>query len=156
MSRFSTYFSALCLLVSGATAAGLNVSGDVTISRNWDCCKPSCSWKFKAEVNQPVQACGVNGQAVDPDAGSGCNDGGTAYQCPSQQPWAVNDTFAYGFGGAFLRGALTNGKLEEAWCCACYQIDFTDESLKGKKMIMQAVNTLYDKTDKNRFSLSVR
>lgn len=155
MSQFSAYLSSFCIFISCVIATGLDISGDATISRNWDCCKPSCSWKFKAEVNQPVQACGIDGKPTDPDAGSGCNDGGSAYQCSAQQPWAVNDTFAYGFAGAFIKASVTDGKLEEAWCCACYQLDFTNESLRGKRMIIQATNTLYDKTDINRFSLSV-
>lgn len=145
----------LCFAFFVAIVASLDISGDAIISRNWDCCKPSCSWKFKADVSQPVQSCGIDGKPVDPDAGSGCNDAGSAYQCPEQQPWAINDTFAYGFGGAFIRADLVNGKLEESWCCACYELKFKAESLKGKRMIVQATNTLYDKTDQNRFSLSV-
>ncbi|CAI6268969.1 unnamed protein product [Periconia digitata] len=141
----------LAALVSGAN---LNVSGDAVTTRFWDCCKPSCGWKLKAPFSRPVQSCGIEDKPIDIDAGTGCN-GGTAYQCSDQQPWKVNDTFSYGFAGAFIKPELTGGKIEDAWCCACYQLDFTSEPLKGKTMIVQASNTAYDVTSTNRFSLAI-
>jgi hypothetical protein len=84
--------------------------------RYWDCCKPSCSWPGKALVNQPVYACNANFQRLsDPNAKSGC-DGGSAFSCADQTPWAVNDDFAYGFAATALAG-----QSESSWCCACYE-----------------------------------
>ncbi|KAL6703275.1 hypothetical protein ACN47E_010063 [Coniothyrium glycines] len=136
------------------TATNLNVSGDAITTRYWDCCKPSCGWKLKADVNTPVASCSTNGSIIDVNAGTACN-GGDAYQCASQQPWAVNDTFAYGFAGAFLLPALAGGKLEESWCCACYRLDFSSDPLQGKSMVIQASNTAFDITTANRFTLAI-
>ena len=145
----------LSLLVLGATAADLNYTGQALTARYWDCCKSSCSWKYKADVSNPVQACSKDGTVAALDAGSGCLDGGTAFQCSSQQPWAVNDTMSYGFAGAFILPSLIGDKLENAWCCACYRLDFTSDALRGKSMIVQASNTAYDITTANRFTLAV-
>ena len=123
-------------------------------TRFWDCCKPSCGWKEKGPVDQPVLSCGIDNKPIDINAGTGCN-GGAAYLCSDQQPWAINDTFSYGFAGAFIMRDLTGGQVEEAWCCACYQLDFTSDPLRGKSMIIQASNTAYDITTSNRFSLAV-
>lgn len=102
----------------------------------------------------PVQSCNIEDKPTDMAAGTGCN-GGTAYQCSNQQPWAINDTMSYGYAGVFITPDLTHGGIEGAWCCACYQLDFTEEPLKGKSMIVQASNTAYDITTTNRFSLAV-
>ena len=126
------------------------VSGEAITTRFWDCCKPSCSWNGKGPLSQPVQTCGKDEKPIsDFSAGTGCN-GGTAYACSNQQPWAVNDTLSYGFAGIFL-----TGHVEDFWCCACYQLDFTSDPLKGKSMIIQASNTAYDINTANRFSLAV-
>lgn len=50
---------------------------------------------------------------------------------------------------------LTNGGIEGSWCCACYQLDFTSDPLRGKSLIIQATNTAYDITTNNRFSLAI-
>jgi len=98
-----------------------------------------------------VTACDKNDKPLsDTTAGTGCN-GGSAYQCSDQQPWAVNDTFSYGFAGIFL----TETRVEDTWCCACYQLSFTSDPLKNKTMIIQASNTAYDINTANRFSLAV-
>jgi hypothetical protein len=90
-------------------------SGSGKSTRYWDCCKPSCSWKAKAAVNQPVFACDANGSRIsDPDVKSGC-DGGSAYACADQSPWAVSNDLAYGFAATALSGGT-----EASWCCACY------------------------------------
>lgn len=140
-----------------ATASGLqfNVSGEGVTARFWDCCKPSCAWEYKADVNHPVEACAIDGTTRENmKAGTGCN-GGSAFQCTDQQPWAVNDTFSYGFSGAYLVEALRGSMLEDAWCCACYQLEFTSDPLLGKTMIVQASNTAYDIHDANWFPLAV-
>ncbi|KAF2033160.1 endoglucanase [Setomelanomma holmii] len=154
LARALTHAYLLSLLAGLAIATDYNVSGEAITTRYWDCCKPSCGWKYKADVFNPVATCSKNGTTVDVNEGTGCS-GGNAFQCSSQQPWAVNDTLAYGFAGAFLLPALAGEKLEEAWCCACYQLDFTSDPLKGKSMIIQASNTAYDITTANRFTLAI-
>ncbi|KAF1951079.1 barwin-like endoglucanase [Byssothecium circinans] len=144
----------LDLFIVTVGCANVNISGDAVTTRFWDCCKPSCSWKNKGAVSKPVLSCGINDKPIDIEAGTGCT-GGTAFQCSDQQPWAVNDTFAYGFAGAFITPDLTGGKIEESWCCGCYQLDFTSDPLKGKTMVIQASNTAYDIKTTNRFSLAV-
>ncbi|KAF2464872.1 uncharacterized protein BDR25DRAFT_241221 [Lindgomyces ingoldianus] len=127
-----------------------NGTGEAVTTRFWDCCKPSCSWKEKAKFSSPVLTCNKADEPFrDFSAGTGCN-GGTAYSCSDQQPWAVNDTFSYGFAGIFVMG-----HVEDFWCCACYQLNFTSGPVKGKSMIVQASNTAYDVTTSNRFSLAI-
>jgi hypothetical protein len=138
-----------------AQCANLNYSGEAVTTRFWDCCKPSCAWTGKADVNKPVLSCTADNKVTDVAAGTACGTGGTAYQCSNQQPWAINDTVSYGFAGAFIMPDLTNGGIEGAWCCACYQLDFTSDPLRGKSLIVQASNTAYDITTTNRFSLAV-
>lgn len=141
--------------IAYANCSFLNITGEAVTTRFWDCCKPSCAWKEKGPVSRPVLSCGIDEKPIDnTDAGTGCNGGG-AFLCNNQQPWAVNDTFSYGFAGVFIRPELTGGKIEEAWCCACYQVDFTSDPLRGKSMIVQASNTAYDINTANRFSLAV-
>ncbi|KAJ4987211.1 beta-endoglucanase [Stagonosporopsis vannaccii] len=147
-------FLVLELFIVLASCTRLDYSGEALTTRYWDCCKPSCGWRGKASVNDPVGSCTANGEPISLDAGTGCN-GGTAFACSQQQPWAVNDTFSYGFAGAFLTKEMVGGATEDAWCCACYQLDFTSEPLRGKSMIVQASNTAYDITTANRFSIAV-
>lgn len=82
-------------------------------------------------------------------AGSGCN-GDDAYACADQSPWAINDTFSYGFVGAFIMEHASN-----YWCCACYELTFTSGAVKGKKMVVQAHNSAYEVATANRFALAV-
>lgn len=146
-------FVALDLFVLLAHGAGNSAfSGEAVTTRFWDCCKPSCGWENKAKFNRPVETCKADGSHIDFKAGTGCK-GGEGYLCSSQQPWAVNDTFSYGFAGVFFTGHQAD--IETFWCCACYQLDFTDEPLRGKSMIVQASNTAYDIQSTNRFSLAV-
>lgn len=145
---------ALELFAVLAQGAKLNYTGEAVTTRFWDCCKPSCGWKGKADFSNPVESCTADNKPTDYAAGTGCN-GGTAYQCSNQQPWKINDTLSYGYAGAFIMPSLTGGGIEDAWCCACYQLDFTSEPLIGKRMIIQASNTAYDVTNVNRFSLAV-
>lgn len=147
-------FALLNLFVICVRCANLNISGEAVTTRFWDCCKPSCAWKEKAAFDRPVLSCSIDDKPTDIDAGTGCN-GGSAYLCSNQQPWKVNETFSYGFAGVFIKPDLTGGKIEDAWCCACYQVDFTSDPLKGKTMIVQASNTAYDINTANRFSLAV-
>ncbi|KXJ90156.1 endoglucanase V [Microdochium bolleyi] len=127
----------LLLAVLGS-AAGLAsaASGSGKTTRYWDCCKPSCSWKGKAQVNRPVGTCNAqNNPLTDPDVASGCN-GGSAFTCANMSPWAVNDNLAYGFAAT----AITGG-TESSWCCACYKLEFTSGPVAGKSMVIQTTNT---------------
>ncbi|KAH9875026.1 hypothetical protein J1614_004514 [Plenodomus biglobosus] len=142
------------LLLVLARCAHLNYSGEAVTTQFWDCCKPSCGWKGKADFNRPVLSCTADDKPTDIAAGTGCN-GGAAFQCSDQQPWMINDTLSYGYAGAFITADLTDSSVESAWCCACYQLDFTSEPLIGKSMILQASNTAYDIITTNRFSLAV-
>ena len=113
-----------------------DVSGSGTTTRYWDCCKGSCAWTGKADVSNPVTSCDAADQPLSSyDTASGCN-GGVAYMCSSQSPWAVNSTMAYGFAAVSIPGGT-----EASWCCACYELTFTSTSIAGKKMIVQATNT---------------
>ncbi|CAI9626872.1 endoglucanase 1 precursor [Alternaria burnsii] len=137
-----------------ARCAHLNYTGEAVTTRFWDCCKPSCGWNGKAQFSRPVESCTADDKPTDIAAGTGCN-GGSAFQCSNQQPWAINDTLSYGYAGVYITPDLTHGGIEDAWCCACYQLNFTSEPLIGKSMIVQASNTAYDVTNANRFSLAV-
>lgn len=93
----------------------LAASGSGHSTRYWDCCKPSCAWSKKAAVSAPILTCDARDNPLsNPDVKSGC-DGGTAFACTNNSPWAVNDNLAYGFAATAI-----NGGSESSWCCACY------------------------------------
>ncbi|KAF2130854.1 glycoside hydrolase family 45 protein [Dothidotthia symphoricarpi CBS 119687] len=149
----STLFLPLFALI--AQCANLNYSGSALTGRHWDCCKPSCAWKGKADFTTPVLSCAADGHTpISDTAGTGCN-GGDAFLCTAQQPWAVNDTVSYGFAGAFILPSVTGGGTEDVWCCSCYELMFTSAPLLGKRMIVQASNTAYDVKDQSRFALAI-
>lgn len=53
----------------------------------------------------PVTSCALDGSTtVLPSVQSGCMDTGEAFMCTNQQPWVVNDTFAYGFAAVSFTG----------------------------------------------------
>ena len=118
-------------------------------TRYWDCCKPSCSWSDKAAFTHPVATCAADGETVQSDVflASGC-DGGPAFSCTNNMPWAVTASFALGFGAAIIPG-LTEADL----CCACYELTFTSPAILGKKMVVQLTNTgaLFD----NHFDIQI-
>ncbi|KAK5121271.1 hypothetical protein LTR85_005437 [Meristemomyces frigidus] len=132
-----------------ATVSAADVSGDGTTTRYWDCCKGSCSWTGKASVSNPVTTCDIDDSPLtDYTVASGC-DGGDAYMCSDQSPWAVNSTFAYGFAAVSIPGGS-----ESTWCCACYELTFTSAAIEGKKMIVQATNTGSDLSE-GQFDLAI-
>ncbi|KAG8930067.1 hypothetical protein FRC02_004671 [Tulasnella sp. 418] len=111
-------------------------SGSGVTTRYWDCCKTSCAWSGKASVSSPVRTCDIsNNPLSDVNAKSGC-DGGTAYACANNSPWAVSDSLSYGFAAVNLAGSS-----ESQWCCSCYELTFTSGPVAGKQMIVQATNT---------------
>ncbi|KAI1129786.1 glycoside hydrolase family 45 protein [Nemania abortiva] len=129
--------TALSLLAAASlTAPASAASGSGKTTRYWDCCKPSCAWGGKASVSSPVLTCDKNdGLLSNSNTVSGC-DGGTAFTCSNNSPWAVNTNLAYGFAATNIAGGS-----ESSWCCACYQLDFTSGPVAGKSMIVQSTNT---------------
>ncbi|KAG9232436.1 family 45 glycosyl hydrolase [Amylocarpus encephaloides] len=143
-----TLMSTLLLVVSLITPV-ISQSGVTT--RYWDCCKPSCAWPGKAQVSEPVRTCNKQDLWPSPlnsNAASAC-DGGEAYTCSNNSPWAVNNDLAYGFAAAKLAG-----KSEWNWCCACYELTFTSTALANKKMIVQVSNTGGD-LHQNQFDIAM-
>ncbi|KAI6203947.1 Cellulase [Aphelenchoides besseyi] len=143
------FIGLLALLPFVLTVDGQSGSGKTT--RYWDCCKPSCGWPGKAQLKKgPVQSCGVSNQLLNDQGNtqSGCNGGG-AYTCSTQQPWAINDNLSYGFAAANIAGSN-----EAGWCCACYKITFTSGPVNGKQMIVQVTNTGGD-LGANHFDLQI-
>ncbi|KAF2127894.1 glycoside hydrolase family 45 protein [Dothidotthia symphoricarpi CBS 119687] len=137
---------ALLALTMGAATIDAQ-SGKTT--RYWDCCKSSCGWPGKANVNQPIRSCDKSDNPLaDMNTQSACN-GGSAYMCTNQSPWAVNTNLAYGFGAVKLAGGS-----ESTWCCSCYELTFTTGPVAGKKLVIQATNTGSDLGD-NHFDLAM-
>lgn len=118
-------------------------------TRYWDCCKPSCSWTTN------VPACQKDGttRISDKNAKSGCDGGGSAFECYDFSPWYDAATnMSYGF-------AAHNGVA----CGTCFMLQFTGEgnsgpnagasALKGQQMIVQAINI--GGIDGNQFDLLI-
>jgi hypothetical protein len=127
-------------------------SGTGITTRYWDCCKPSCSWPGKTTLaagSNPVGTCDANDRLLaDYNTPSAC-DGGGAYMCSDESPWAVSDTLSYGYAAVNIAGGT-----EASWCCACYELTFTSGPVAGKQMIVQATNTGGD-LGGNQFDLAV-
>jgi hypothetical protein len=113
-------------------------------TRYWDCCKAHCGWPGNS--GNPISSCGQDNGSLggDHNAGSACS-GGNAFMCWNYVPKTNGDNIAYAF-------AAHNG----VGCGTCFQFDFTGEShnpkpdtghdfgsqsLKGKSMIVQVINT---------------
>jgi hypothetical protein len=105
---------ALLALATGFASVANAATGKTT--RYWDCCKGSCSWPGKAAVSAPITTCDKNDNPLtDANTPSAC-DGGSAYMCSDQSPWAVSDDLAYGFAATNIAGGS-----EDSWCCSCYK-----------------------------------
>jgi hypothetical protein len=105
---------ALLALATGFASVTNAATGKTT--RYWDCCKGSCSWPGKAAVSAPITTCDKNDNPLtDANTPSAC-DGGSAYMCSDQSPWAVSDDLAYGFAATNIAGGS-----EDSWCCSCYK-----------------------------------
>lgn len=121
-------------------------------TRYWDCCKPSCAWPGKSIVNRPVETCYKNGSVIRvkgyANIKSGC-EGGESFACENNAPFVISKNVSYGFVAAKLQNMDEGG-----WCCACYELVFTTDPVKGKKMIVQVTNTGYDLGD-NHFDLHI-
>lgn len=138
---------------TGAGTGGVVDWGDPTIApltngcdgyatRYWDCCKPHCGWSSNSASGALASCDASDNNLGNADAANSC-EGGPAYLCHSNAPWAVSDTLAYGFAAV---AALGSSDI----CGKCYQVDFTGGSqagsdpgsaaLVGKSMIVQAIN----------------
>ncbi|XP_050300231.1 endoglucanase-like isoform X8 [Anthonomus grandis grandis] len=137
------------IAVLSVVAVAYGLSGSGTTTRYWDCCKPSCSWKENVGTLDPVESCAADGETkLDASVNSGCDSDGTSYVCNNLQPWAVNDTLAYGFVAASFTGGVDNSQ-----CCVCLQLTFKN-TLAGKTMIVQNVNTGED-LGSNQFDIQI-
>jgi hypothetical protein len=123
----------------GSSTSGTNppiTGSNGFATRYWDCCKPSCAWTTS------LPSCGKDGTSLitDKNATSGCDSGGSAFECYDFSPWYDASTnMSYGF-------AAHNGVA----CGACFELQFTGNgnsgpnpgaaALKGQQMIVQAIN----------------
>lgn len=106
----------LSALFTGAYGRGSAVQGTGTTTRQWSCCKNSCSWPGKALVDKPVLTCDASDNLLDNyNRRDGCDSGGGSFECSDLSPWAASNDLAYGFAAVNL--AASN---ESAWCCSCY------------------------------------
>ena len=128
--RFLVLSGLLATFVTRSDAA----SGTGTTTRYWDCCKPSCAWNDLEAlgIQSSVKSCNAKNQPLTTNTDQSACNGGSAYMCSDQSPWAINDTVAFGF-------AAVNAASPS--CCQCYQLKFTSGSIEGKTMIVQATNT---------------
>ncbi|XP_050300226.1 endoglucanase-like isoform X3 [Anthonomus grandis grandis] len=137
------------IAVLSVVAVAYGLSGSGTTTRYWDCCKPSCSWKENVGTLDPVESCAADGETkLNASVHSGCDWDGTSYVCNNLQPWAVNDTFAYGFVAASFTGGVDNSK-----CCICLKLTFKN-ALAGKTFVVQNVNTGGD-LGSNQFDIQI-
>ncbi|CAK0803085.1 unnamed protein product, partial [Prorocentrum cordatum] len=135
----------------------------------WNCCKPSCGWAGKGNVNQPPRSCWAQTHeyVADTEAQSVCSFGGAAAACPDNQPFAVNDNLSVGFAAAAVGGG--HGLAGDENCGQCFELRFTDEghpderagwggshfSLVGKTMIVQVNNIGYDLSGEHAFDIQI-
>lgn len=126
-------------------------------TRYWDCCKPHCGWTGNVTGSPALATCNKS----DGSWGSNFNEqsscqGGGAFMCQGNAPWAVSNTLAFGYAAVSARGDI---------CGKCYQLQFTGSSqnagndpgsaaLAGKTMVVQATNTGGD-VGKGQFDLLI-
>jgi len=132
----------------------------------WDCCKPSCSWPGKGNVNKPALACeaGTDKRLQDPNVKSVCG-GGTAASCSDNQPFVVAGNLTMGFTAAAVGGG--HGLNGDENCGQCFELRFTSQvhpggnwggshpGLVGKSMIVQVTNIGYDVTGDHSFDIQI-
>lgn len=130
----------------------------------WDCCKPSCSWPDKGDVDNPVRMCAAETGATLDDANtpSVC-DGGTAASCADNQPFDVSDGLTMGFAAAAVGGI--SGLNGDSNCGQCFELVWTDEtfdygggahpSIVGNTHIIQVTNIGFDVSGDHAFDLQI-
>ncbi|CAA9960480.1 glycoside hydrolase family 45 protein [Pyrenophora teres f. maculata] len=137
-------------LFTGAYGIGSAIQGTGTTTRQWSCCKNSCSWPGKALVDKPVLTCDASDNLLDNyNRRDGCDSGGGSFECSDLSPWAASNDLAYGFAAVNL--AASN---ESAWCCSCYSLTFTSGPVNGKKMVVQVTSTGDDLGD-DQFNIAI-
>ena len=92
----------------------------------WDCCKPSCSWPGKGNVDHPVYSCSASSgaQLSNANVPSACG-GGDAASCNDYQPFEVTSNLTFGFTAAAVGGV--SGRNGDENCGQCYELVWTDE-----------------------------
>ncbi|KAI8345365.1 endo-beta-D-1,4-glucanase [Blakeslea trispora] len=135
--------------VSGYKPISGGFSGKGTTTQYWDCCKASCGWPGKGSITGPVDTCDKDGVTLVDETTTSICDGGEGYMCNSNQPWAVNDSLAYGFAAVNIAGSSS-----KSWCCTCMELTFTNTAIAGKKMVVQVTNS-GDPISANHFDLQV-
>jgi len=134
----------------------------------WDCCKPSCGWAGKGNVNHPPRSCAAVTQKYlsDTELESVCL-GGSAAGCADNEPFAVSSSLSMGFAAAAVGGG--HGLSGDENCGQCFQLEFTDErhpdeyggwggshsSLVGKSMVVQVNNIGYDVSGEHAFDIQI-
>lgn len=120
--------------------------GSAKTTRYWDCCKASCSWPSNVPGGRSsVRSCQKDGKS--PAGANGRNicggggDGGPNYVCNDQQPFTQN-------------GVLYAFAASNVDCCSCYELQFTNTALAGKRMIVQVTNKGGD-LSQNHFDLMI-
>jgi len=128
-------------------------------TRYWDCCKPSCSWPGKGNVNKPVRSCeaGTENKA-GPNEQSVC-DGGKAGTCTGQAPRALSEYLSIGFVAAAVSG--DHGLQGDQNCGQCFELKFVNQGEEwrhgaaGKRMIVQVTNIGYDVHGDHSFDIMI-
>ncbi|KAJ8613777.1 hypothetical protein CTAYLR_008855 [Chrysophaeum taylorii] len=130
----------------------------------WDCCKPSCAWSGKGNVDTPVRSCEAETGNVlsNPNVASVC-DGGTSASCADNQPFTINDELSMGFAAAAVGGV--SGLNGDENCGMCYELVWTDEefaygggahpNIVGKRHVIQVTNIGYDVSGSHSFDLQI-
>ncbi|KAJ8613780.1 hypothetical protein CTAYLR_008858 [Chrysophaeum taylorii] len=153
----------LALVLAGRALADEWITGTYTTGY-WDCCKPSCAWSGKGDVDTPVRSCEAETGNVlsDPNVASVC-DGGTSASCADNQPFTINDELTMGFAAAAVGGS--SGLAGDENCGMCYELVWTDEefdygggahpNIVGKRHVVQVTNIGFDVTGSHSFDLQI-
>mmetsp|Transcript_6459 Transcript_6459/g.19616 ORF Transcript_6459/g.19616 Transcript_6459/m.19616 type:complete len:451 (+) Transcript_6459:30-1382(+) len=136
----------------------------------WDCCKPSCSWPGKGNVDRPVRSCEAETGATlsDYNTVSVC-DAGTAASCSDNIPFIRSEEVTMGFAAAAVCAedaeSCPSGLNGDENCGQCFELEWTDEefdygggshpSIVGKRHVIQVTNIGYDVTGTHAFDLQI-
>ncbi len=121
-------------------------SGDCWTTRYYDCCKPSCAWSGKSVLCNFCDRSGTKRIRGDHVKNS-CNEGGDGYNCLDNICWAISDDLAFGY-------AAVTYDHPRFRCGQCYMLEFTDDRLRGKRMVVQINNHGKD-VKQDQFDLSI-
>lgn len=130
----------------------------------WDCCKPSCGWPGKGNVDHPVRSCAAGtGEYLEDFLEDNVCFGGSASGCADNGPFAINSNLSMGFAAAAVGGG--HGLQGDENCGQCFELRFTDEkhdygggahpTLVGKAMIVQVNNIGYDVSGTHAFDIQI-